>query len=1006
VTDHLERELFAAGSALAAVALVSCGAAFRWLRMRDDSSTAPSALELCGRIATMGGISVVAATLARMAVGLLAGAEGSAMGWEWLIRIESVAVAASVLLILFVDSSSGRFPILMGAGLAAASVWGLGESLAFLQGSVELDRLGAPLMAATLCALLLSPSPTGRLIRRVRAAAAAESSDEFHLVVDEAGALLYASDGARDALRLPARSRRLFARPETVPDALLQVVKSSSRKKSRLRTPAGRVFEAEPTALMHFTLWRRARGIVVHDVSSEYRDQRRLVQLAHYDSLTGLANRRLFLETLSKLLDKASANSHHVALFYIDLDDFKAVNDSYGHAAGDELLVSMSKRLSDRLKPDEVSTFGVPREAKLLVARLAGDEFAVIASQVPDGSAAADLAGAILETARRSIQLGDRTVNPSASVGIALYPDDGEDVDTLLHRADSALYIAKSRGKQRFARYEISHEARAERARALEEGLRQALQRDEMRLHYQPKVDTQSGQLVGFEALLRWRSVELGDVGPAEFIPIAEQRGLITTLGTWCLDAACHQLRAWQDAGFEPVPVAVNVSSLQFAESDLQRVVSEALQRHGLEPRQLALELTESLLLEEGPHVESVLRDLRSIGIKISLDDFGTGYSALTYLNRFQLDELKMDRGLLRDIDSNPSALGVASAVVSMAHSLGLTVVAEGIDMPEQLGILREMGCDHIQGFLFAPALPAHDVERYMKRPGEEGLAFEPGMVVPGRRPAKVEVAKDEDEDSPILKDAARRPAPGSRQAPPRPRGSVLVVDDGQGTLGEVSLRFGRLGIDIHYASEADEARLLVEQEKSAIRLLVVPPNADFERIGQVRELLTELTGEERRLVVIGERPDDETRDRIRESGVSWVLWAPYNDGEIRYVIKSAMALRRDLIDRREIRVPVDIVANIWSGPRREVTVVSSLSPRGAFIELSEPLPSGSSLRIEMELPGNRFRGFARVAYERHDDPDQPATPSGVGVTFYGVDRDAERILRKAISELEARYLP
>jgi diguanylate cyclase (GGDEF)-like protein len=1005
VNSDLERELLAAGTALAAVVVVTCGAAIRWLRMREDSAAAPGALEIGVRIATMAGVSVVGAVLLRMAVGLAAGDDGSGTSWGWLIRTESVAVAGSILLILFVDSNSGRFEILIGAGLAGVSTWALGEGLAFLPTSVELDRLGAPLMAATLCGLLLSPTPMGRLIRRVRAAAA-ESSDDFRLVVDESGALLHASDAARKALRLPARSKRLLARPELVPDALLQMIKRSSRKKSRLRTGAGRVFEAETTALMRFTPRRRARGILVSDVSSEYRDERRLVQLAHYDSLTGLANRRLFLETLGKVLENASANSHHVALFYIDLDDFKAVNDSYGHAAGDELLVSMSARLSERLKPEAVTSFGIPREAKLLVARLAGDEFAVIASQVPDGSAAADLAGCILETAHSAIELGDRTVNPSASVGIALFPDDGEDVDTLLHRADSALYVAKSRGKQRFARYEISHEARAERARALEEGLRHAIDQDEMRLHYQPKVDTQSGQLVGFEALLRWRSAELGDVGPAEFIPIAEERGLVTSLGTWCLDAACHQIRAWQDAGYEPVPVAVNVSSLQFSQSDLQRVVSEALQRHGLEPRQLVLELTESLLLEEGTHVESVLRDLRSIGVKISLDDFGTGYSALTYLNRFQIDELKMDRDLLRDIDSNPSALGVASAVVSMAHSLGLTVVAEGIDMPEQLGILRSMGCDHIQGFLFAPALPSHDVERYLKRPGEEALAFEPGMTVPGRRPAEVEIVATEDDDAPILKDAAAKPAPVSGTARSKSRGSVLVVDDGQGTLGEVSLRFGRLGIDIHYASEADEGRLLVEQEKAAIRLLVVPPSADFEKVAKVRDLLTELTGEERRLVVIGERPDDEARDRIRDAGVSWVLWAPYNDGEIRYVIKSAMALRRDLIDRREIRVPVDIVANIWSGSRREVTVVSSLSPRGAFIELSEPLPAGSSLRIEMELPGNRFRGFARVAYERVDDPDQQDTPSGVGVTFYGVDRDAERILRKAISELEARYLP
>lgn len=262
----------------------------------------------------------------------------------------------------------------------------------------------------------------------------------------------------------------------------------------------------------------------------------------------------------------------------------------------------------------------------------------------------------------------------------------------------------------------------------MEEGLRTALERSEMSLHYQPKVNTHSGELVGFEALLRWRSPVLGDVGPAEFIPVAEARGLVTRLGAWCLDDACRQIREWEDAGLSIVPIAVNVSGAQFEESDLQRDVSDALKRHKVQPPHLELELTESLLLAEGSQVERVIRDLRSIGIRIALDDFGTGYSALSYLSRFNLDILKMDRGLLRDIDTDPTALGIASGVVAMAHSLGLFVVAEGVDLEEQIPILQEIGCDQIQGFIFAPALPAEGAVRFMSRAGSTPVAFGPGM--------------------------------------------------------------------------------------------------------------------------------------------------------------------------------------------------------------------------------------------------------------------------------------
>lgn len=998
MTEFLQPSVLATGAVVTAIGLAAAGARVRWLRV-DGSDSALSRLAASGYVAGMAAIAMLTVTLIRLAVGLLAGESGATSAWVWLIRTETVAIVGGLLLICFVDSTCDRVRPLLGAALAGVLTWAAAHWVPLLQTAAEIDAVGAPLMASTLCALLLSPGPTARLVSRVRHAAS-ETSVQL-LLVDESGALLHAHDEVRTELGLPPQSSKLFADAQPIPASLHKLMDDGGSKTTRLQTVSGLIFEARVTDLAQRTPFSRARGILVRDVTNDYLDERRLKRLAHYDSLTGLANRRLFLESLANVLRVAGAQSQRVALFYIDLDGFKSINDSLGHAAGDALLKSLSERFRTYLRPEKVVRFGIAPDAKLIVARLAGDEFAVIAPHVPDGGVAGEVASWILEFTGRPIELVNQIIKPSASIGVAIFPEDGSEVETLLRHADSALYVAKDRGRRRFARYEVSFDAKAERARALEEGLRHALERNELELHYQPKVDCRSGILVGFEALLRWKSSELGAVGPAEFIPVAETRGLVAKIGAWCLDAACRQLRDWRDAGLEVVPIAVNVSAAQFAESDLQRVVSDALKMHGVEPRHLELELTESLLLEEGNHVESVLRDLRSMGVRIALDDFGTGYSALSYLNRFELDVLKMDRGLLRDIDASPAALGVASAVVAMAHSLDLTVVAEGVDMIDQLPILRDMSCDHIQGFLFAPALPAADVLHFLHKKGEQAPTFEPGMVVPGHRPV---ATLDGNADEPAAKSADVTNTIGPSQQ--RERGRVLLVDDGRGTLGTLPLRLVRLGIDSHYASTSKEARLFIAQEKDAIRLLIVPPTIDFADALFIQDDLTQLTGEKRRLVVAGEQPDEATRALIRQAEVDWVLWAPHNDAEIRYVVKSAMALERELINRRDIRVPVDLVANIWSGSRREVAVVSSLSPRGAFIELSTPLAKGSSLRIEIELAGDRFRGFARVASVNSDDADRPEDPSGVGVTFYGLDRQSAVTLRKAISELEARYEP
>jgi diguanylate cyclase (GGDEF)-like protein len=832
------------------------------------------------------------------------------------------------------------------------------------------------------------------------------------LVIDDRGQVLDANAAARMLLRLPATPSRRGT-PPLAPKAIQGLLEDASQRRARLKSPSGQFFEAWTTDAEPRGPLKGVRGVLIRDITTRHTDERKLVHLAHYDSLTGLANRRLFLELLGQAVETAKLEGERVALFYIDLDNFKTINDSLGHGAGDALLQTVGERFRAHLRPEDLAQFGLPTDVRVGIARLAGDEFAIIAPKVRDAKTMAELASWILELIAKPMILADRTLTSSGSAGIALYPDDGQDVETLIRHADAALYVAKSRGRRRYARFESSFEAKADRARLIEDGLRGAIEREELSVHYQPKVDLASGTVAGFEALLRWSNPALGDIGPAEFIPVAESRGLISTLGSWCLDETCRQLRSWHDAGLALVPISVNVSSVQFTETDLQKVVSEALKKHRIDPQLLELELTESLLLDEGETTELCLRDLRAIGIRIALDDFGTGYSALTYLNRFNLDVLKIDRALLRDIDSNSSAAGIASAVVSMAHSLGLTVVAEGIDIEAQLEPLRMMKCDQIQGFLYAPALPADDARRFLPRVGGNPPIARPNAAPPARAETTrgTETSNSADESLPVLKEADARPASAEFEvddAMPAASESlrVLLVDDGTGGLGPLALRLGRLGIDLHYASAPDEAHLFIAQEKDAIRLLAVSPDFDLAELDKIRDSLARTIGSRPPFVVLGEEPGEERQATIRDAGATHVLWAPFNDAELRYLVKCAVALPREASQRLQPRLPVDLVANLRTGDRREVAVISSLSTRGAFIEMSAPLAVGSQFQVEFDLSAARFRGFARVVHQQAEDPEQPSWVSGIGVVFFGLDREMTRILLEAVQEREARYCP
>ncbi len=432
---------------------------------------------------------------------------------------------------------------------------------------------------------------------------------------------------------------------------------------------------------------------VFSDITSRKLAEERLNYLANYDALTGLPNRILYMERLALALAHAHRNRKMAAVMFFDLDRFKIVNDTLGHTAGDELLQEVAKRVAACLREDDT------------VARLGGDEFTVILEGIGNERDVAPVAQKIIDALARPISLGEQEMFITASIGISVYPNDGLDAQTLVKNADAAMYRAKDLGKNNYQFFKVEMNARAFERLTLENRLRRALERNEFELHYQPQVDLGTGQVVGAEALIRWRHPELGLVSPDRFIPIAEETGLILPIGEWVLRTACAQNKAWQNAGLPPLHVAVNISGRQFRQKNLIGMVELILAETGLRPEHLELEITESVIMEQAAETIATIGDMRQLGLHLSIDDFGTGYSSLSYLKRFPIDTLKIDRSFVRDITTDQDDAAIVKAVIALAHSLKLLVIAEGVETAEQLGYLREQGCDEIQGFYFSRPL-------------------------------------------------------------------------------------------------------------------------------------------------------------------------------------------------------------------------------------------------------------------------------------------------------------
>ena len=442
---------------------------------------------------------------------------------------------------------------------------------------------------------------------------------------------------------------------------------------------------------------------VVRDISERLHAQERLRHMASYDALTGLSNRTLFFQNLRDAIELARDKNWRVAVLCITLDRFKIINDTLGTALGDELLRQFSTRLV--------------RVARVRdsVGRLGGDEFALTLTMQRDQQEAVNVANEVREMLRQPFDLNGQQAVLTASIGIAMYPDDATEPGTLVKYADTAMVRAKEAGRDGYRFFTAGMNVQVLARLDLELALRGALEGGQFVLYYQPKLELNTGRVSGVEALLRWNRPGYGLVYPAEFVPIMEETGLVVRVGEWIVDEACRQIAAWNADGVRDVRVAVNVSSRQFVEGDLEGVIRAALDRHGVEPGLLELELTESALMSNAGHTIAVLGRLKELGIRIAIDDFGTGYSSLAYLKRFPIDKLKIDIAFVRDIVTNPDDAAIALAIISMAHSLHMQVIAEGVESRAQMAYLRRHRCDEIQGFHFARALPAEEVARLVR---------------------------------------------------------------------------------------------------------------------------------------------------------------------------------------------------------------------------------------------------------------------------------------------------
>lgn len=467
--------------------------------------------------------------------------------------------------------------------------------------------------------------------------------------------------------------------------------------------------------------------MIIRDISAQKRANAKVYRLAFYDTLTGLPNRQSFMTRVAEAIREASNNGKQFCILYLDLDNFKRINDSLGHSIGDELLKTIAKRIDHCVRGDDfVARYG-KQHADTHLARLGGDEFTILLSGLTDPDDVDAIAARIIKAVSEPVREGGREFVVTPSIGIANYPHDGEDIDTLVSNADMAMYNAKESGKNAVRAFSGTMSVRSMEYLDLEHSLRQAIGNNELELHYQPKLGLESGRITGVEALLRWTHPDRGPVSPAKFVPIAEEAGLILDLSQWVLNEACRQIKAWEDGPLADIPIAINLSGKQFSHSDVYQVILKALHDHKISPASLQLELTETELMRDADGTIGTLARLKKAGIAIAVDDFGTGYSSLSYLNKFPIDALKIDRSFVMDLEASGDNLSICGAIIALAHSLNLTVIAEGVETDEHKRLLTALKCNEMQGFYFARPQDAATTAEFMI---EHVTAEIPGHVI------------------------------------------------------------------------------------------------------------------------------------------------------------------------------------------------------------------------------------------------------------------------------------
>ena len=450
--------------------------------------------------------------------------------------------------------------------------------------------------------------------------------------------------------------------------------------------------------------------IVFHDVSVARAMEAEMSHLAQHDTLTKLPNRTLLQDRLSQAITTAGRNGTRIAVLFVDLDGFKHINDSLGHAIGDRLLQSVAKRLLASVRTSDT------------VSRIGGDEFVILLSEVAHAGDAGVKAGKILAALNAPLEIDQHNLRVTASIGVTTYPEDGQETAMLIKNADLAMYQAKENGRNNYQFFEKDMNVRALERQSVEENLCFALDRDELVMHYQPKISLTTGEITGVEALIRWQHPERGLIGPLQFISVAEDCGLMLPIGNWVLRESCRQAKAWQDAGLRPIEMAVNVSSVEFRNEDFLEGVRAILEETGLSPHYLGLELTESVLMQHAEFTVPVLKKLKAMGVRLAIDDFGTGYSSLSYLRQFPIDTLKVDQSFVHGINADTDDATIINAVINMGGNLKHRVIAEGVETVEQVAFLQAHGCDEGQGYYFSRPVPASQFAKLLKAGTTIGL--------------------------------------------------------------------------------------------------------------------------------------------------------------------------------------------------------------------------------------------------------------------------------------------